>query len=81
MPERINKKRSRSEWEQLMAGYEAGNLAQRAFCARHSVAYSSFCYWRKRLRSPATVESQAPLMMQLIDTFIEAERLKLKMNA
>lgn len=43
-------RRSRADWEQLMAEYETGELTQRVFCERHDVAYSSFGYWRKRLR-------------------------------
>ncbi len=46
-------RKSREEWVELMAAYEAGDLAQREFCDRHEVAYSTFGYWRKQLRSPA----------------------------
>jgi transposase-like protein len=43
-------RRSREEWERLMAEYEAGELSQRAFCTQHGLVYSSFGYWRKQLR-------------------------------
>ncbi|MCH8099862.1 MAG: hypothetical protein IIB74_05440 [Proteobacteria bacterium] len=45
-------RKSRSEWVELMAAYEAGDFPQREFCERHAVAYSTFGYWRKQLRSP-----------------------------
>ncbi len=45
-------RKSRAQWAELMAVYEAGNLPQREFCKRHAVAYSTFGYWRKRLASP-----------------------------
>ncbi len=45
-------RKSRAEWAELMAIYEAGDLPQREFCERHEVAYSTFGYWRKQLRSP-----------------------------
>ena len=45
-------RKSRAQWAELMAAYEAGNLPQREFCKRHGVAYSTFGYWRKRLASP-----------------------------
>jgi len=50
-----DKRRSRAEWKRLVAEYEAGEVSQRAFCAQHGLAYSSFGYWRKQLRgaSPA----------------------------
>lgn len=62
MSEPVKKQRSRGEWERLMARFDASGLTQRAFCMEQGVAYSSFCYWRKQLRSPAAVESQAPLI-------------------
>ena len=46
-------RKSRTQWVELMAAYEAGDLSRREFCERHGVAYSTFGYWRKRLRSPA----------------------------
>jgi hypothetical protein len=46
-------RKSRAEWAELMAKYEAGDLPQREFCERSGVAYSTFGYWRKQLRSPA----------------------------
>ncbi len=45
-------RKSRAQWVELMAAYEAGDLPQREFCERHAVAYSTFGYWRKQLRSP-----------------------------
>ena len=45
-----NNRRSREEWERLMGEYEAGEVSQRVSCAPRGLAYSSFGYWRKRLR-------------------------------
>jgi len=47
-----SERKSRVQWEELMAAYEAGDLSQREFCKCHNVAYSTFGYWRKQLRSP-----------------------------
>ncbi len=57
-------RKSREEWVALMAEYEAGDLSQREFCERHEVAYSTFGYWRKQLRSSAvqTVRPSEPLL-------------------
>jgi hypothetical protein len=46
-------RKSREEWVSLMSAYEAGDLSQRDFCRQQGLAYSSFGYWRKQLRSPA----------------------------
>ena len=45
----IKTRRSRDQWSQLMADYEASSLTQREFCEHRQLAYSTFCYWRKRL--------------------------------
>jgi transposase-like protein len=59
-------RRSREEWERLMAEYEAGELSQRAFCAQHGLAYSSFGYWRKQLRSGlAAKDRPGPALVEL----------------
>jgi len=65
MSKPASKKRSRSEWAQLMAGYEASSLPQRAFCDQQGVAYSSFCYWRKQLREPAPAGHKAAELIEL----------------
>ena len=58
-----SKRRSRTEWAQLLADYEAGALTQRAFCGQHGLPYSGFCYWRRQLREPAEV--QPPTLIEL----------------
>jgi hypothetical protein len=65
MPADSGKRRSRAQWEELMTGYEAGNQTQHEFCAERGIAYSSFCYWRKRLRSAASNESTIPSLIEL----------------
>ena len=57
-------RKSREEWLSLMSVYEGSDLSQRAFCKRHELAYSTFSYWRKQLRSPAekSVLGSAPLL-------------------
>jgi len=42
---------NRADWEQLMSQYESGDISQRQFCEFHGLAYSTFGYWRKQLRS------------------------------
>jgi hypothetical protein len=57
-------RKSREEWLSLMSAYEGGDLSQREFCKCREVAYSTFSYWRKQLRSPAekSVQGSAPLL-------------------
>jgi hypothetical protein len=84
MPADSGKRHSRAEWEELMTGYEAGNKAQREFCAERGIAYSSFCYWRKRLRSVASNEStMAPLieLPALVSDETPSWRVELELGA
>jgi len=46
-------RRNQIDWRWLMTEYEAGKLTQCQFCARHQLAYSPFCFWRKRLSAGA----------------------------
>jgi hypothetical protein len=68
MPRTIgrNSRRSREEWERLMVEYEAGELSQRTFCTQRGLAYSSFGYWRKRLRGALLTEDRPlPSLVEL----------------
>jgi len=59
-------RKSRDQWVELMAAYEAGDLSQREFCEKHDVAYSTFGYWRKRLRSAVTsLEAASEPLLEL----------------
>jgi transposase-like protein len=61
----FNTRRGRSDWEQLMAQYEASGLTQRAFCEQHGLGYSTFCYWRKHLRQSAATEKPSAVLIEL----------------
>jgi hypothetical protein len=57
-------RKGREEWVSLMSAYESGDLSQRDFCQKQGVAYSTFGYWRKQLRSPVekSVRGSEPLL-------------------
>ena len=57
-------RRSRADWERLMEQYKASGLKQRTFCEQHGLGYSTFCYWRKRLRQPA-IENHSEHLFEL----------------
>ena len=60
-------RRSRDDWRQLITEYEAGQLTQRQFCEYHQLAYSTFCYWRKRLSAGAVRTELAAVSVPLIE--------------
>ena len=41
------KHRSREQWHELVTQWQASGLSAPAFCAKNSVAYSSFSKWRQ----------------------------------
>ena len=60
-------RRSQDDWRQLMTEYEAGELTQRQFCEYHQLAYSTFCYWRKRLSAGAVRTERAATSVPLLE--------------
>ena len=44
-------RRSRAQWQRLLDAQSASGLSQQAYCARHRIAYSSFCRWKRELAS------------------------------
>ena len=52
-----------ARWRRLVDDYSDSTLSQRAFCARHGVALSSFTRWRRRLAGtspPSASSDEAP---------------------
>lgn len=57
--------RSREEWEQLVAAYEARAVSRRAFCAEAGVSATSLDYWRRKFKGKSSgsggfIEVSAP---------------------
>lgn len=48
LPNKPSKKRA--YWSKLVSQWKASNLSQRAFCDQHDITYTSFLWWRKRLK-------------------------------
>jgi hypothetical protein len=55
-------RRRPADWQRLMEEFAASGQTQRAFCDGRGVAYSTFCYWRRRLRKeePSSASCPAP---------------------
>lgn len=43
-------------WSKHLARQRCSGLPQRAYCAKHGLAVSSFGYWRRKLRAPADAD-------------------------
>ena len=53
---RSRRRRSESEWAEILRRFESSGLTVRAFCRRHGLSLSSFQRWRSRLGSASPAE-------------------------
>jgi hypothetical protein len=58
-------RRSRAEWQSLIARAERSPLSVRAFCAAQGISTASFYLWRQRLGEDQ--EQQAPAAARFLD--------------
>jgi len=64
-------RRSRAEWEQLIADQRASGRSQAEFCRQAAVSLSTFTYWKRELSDgtrPAgsrQAETEAPMFAEL----------------
>ena len=45
-----NDRRTPSEWADIFADWQRSGESQRGYCRRNSIGFSTFSYWRKKLR-------------------------------
>lgn len=61
-----NRKKSRSDyWRGVLEKWSLSGLSQRGFCEERGISFSTFCYWRRRLRGTSEAGS--------VSTFIPVE--------
>lgn len=49
---RVQRRRCRAEWQQILTAQLSSGLGQEAYCRQHGIAYSSFCRWKRALTAP-----------------------------
>ncbi len=66
-------RRSVELWQEIMSTYDSSGLTQESFCARESIALSTFYTWRQRLNAvkPTKVKSKTPQFVELTPTLTE----------
>ncbi len=42
----------REYWQQQISNWQASGLSQKKYCRSHSLALSTFCYWKNRINKP-----------------------------
>lgn len=60
MPKR--KKSGWEYWRKVIQEWRGSGLSQRRFCEDRGISFSSFCYWRRRLREEGEGESSSPFI-------------------
>jgi len=61
-------RRTASQWQQLCDAYEGSRLTRKQFCQKHSLALSTFDYWRhKHKKQKAGVGELDPVFVELTD--------------
>lgn len=59
-------RRSRDEWQRLLAEHQESKLSQRAFCQQRGLTLSTFNHWKRRLSSsPAALPSKTGDWLEL----------------
>lgn len=59
IPSSPRRRRTRAQWQRVLAAQDASGLSQQAYCARNHIAYSSFCRWKRALSRPELPTSPA----------------------
>ncbi len=50
----MNKRRSKSEWQELIDEQAASGLSQKAFCGQRGIPLATFGYWRRKLQAESS---------------------------
>ena len=59
VPSSTRCRRTRAQWQRVLASQAASGLSQEDYCAQHSIAYSSFCRWKRELSGVKPLASVA----------------------
>ena len=57
-------------WARLSSEWEQGGLSQKAFCEKHGVSYTAFCYHRSALRNRERLAAQRSVRTEEAAQFI-----------
>lgn len=52
------RRRSRAQWQRLVAAQAASSESQAAWCRRRRIAYTTFCHWKRILGEPEAAPAE-----------------------
>ena len=62
-----HQRHTRAHWQHLIDQQVASHVPQRAFCNEQGVAYSSFCYWKRKLaRTDQSATEEGKSFLELL---------------
>ena len=77
-----SRRRTASQWQSLCDAYEDSGLTRKQFCQQHSLALSTFDYWRHKLKKQnAEVDQREPIFVELTDCGDHCDRVESDHNA
>jgi hypothetical protein len=75
-------RRTASQWQSLCDAYEGSRLTRKQFCQQHSLALSTFDYWRHKLKKQnAAVDEREPIFVELTDCGDDLDQAESHRNA
>ncbi len=75
-------RRTASQWQLLCNAYEDSDLTRKQFCQQHSLALSTFDYWRHKLKKhKVEVDELDPIFVELPDCGDDFDQAESHRNA
>ena len=68
------RRKTASQWQQFCDAYEGSRLTRKQFCQKHSLALSTFDYWRHKLKKQSTEVEAMDFARGIIDLMNDADR-------
>jgi hypothetical protein len=77
-----SRRRTASQWQSFCDAYEGSRLTRKQFCQQHSLALSTFDYWRHKLKKQkAKAEELNPIFVELTDHGDHRDQIESHRNA
>lgn len=59
-------RKTRSQWQDIIADFNQSHLPARIFCSDHDLAYGTFAKWRHRLAKSVQKKAEPARLIELI---------------
>ncbi len=76
-----SRRRTATQWQLLCDAYEDSGLTRKQFCQNHSLALSTFDYWRHKLnKQEVEVDGLDPIFVELTDSGTHCDQVEFDQN-